>query len=168
MTTMQPYNRRSALAAIGGTIVASLAGCTGDDNGDSDGDGDDGDGGGDPVERANTFLSDNDANTYDGSLVDETGSDEVTIAVGGGDGTAFEPAGVRVDSGTTIVFEWTGEGGNHNVVPTGDTDFEDFGQSETIDEEGHTVEETFEETGVATYICEPHAAQGMYGAVVVE
>lgn len=160
---MNPINRRSAIVALGGTIAVSLAGCTGDD-GDDGGDSD----GGDPVERGNAFLSDNDASLYEGELVDETGSDEVTISVGAGTGTAFDPPGVRVDTGTTVIWEWTGQGGNHNVVPTGDTDFEDFGQSETTDEEGYTIQNTFEEAGVAMFLCEPHAAQGMYGAVVIE
>ena len=106
------------------------------------------------------YLSD--ANEYD-SLQDMTGEDSVTVAVGAGNGLAFDPAGIRVDSGTTVTWEWTGEGGQHNVVDEGGA-FE----SELIDEEGHTFEYTFEEGGNVLYFCQPHRGVGMKGAVVVE
>ena len=101
---------------------------------------------------------------YDG-VVDETGADEVTIEVGaqGNDGAfAFGPAAVRVDSGTTVVWEWTGEGGQHNVVAE-DGSFE----SELVGDEGHTFEFTPEDSGVFKYACGPHKAMGMKGALVV-
>jgi len=101
---------------------------------------------------------------YDG-VVDRTGESEVTVEVGaqGNDGNfAFGPAAVRVDPGTTVVWEWTGAGGSHNVVAD-DGSFE----SELVDEEGHTFEQTFDEEGVAKYVCTPHKAMGMKGAVVV-
>jgi halocyanin-like protein len=109
------------------------------------------------------FLSD--ASNYD-SPVDETGSDQVTVQVGaeGNDGNfAFEPAAVRVSSGTEVVWEWTGQGGGHNVVHE-DGAFE----SEITDEEGFTFSHTFEEAGNFLYFCEPHRSVGMKGAVIVE
>jgi halocyanin-like protein len=69
---------------------------------------------------------------------------------------------VAVSSGTTVVWEWTGQGGGHNVS----ADSGDF-ESETVEEEGHTFEYTFEETGTQEYVCTPHQAVGMKGAVVV-
>lgn len=173
MRVMTHLPRRTVLRSAAGTLVlGTLAGCTGDDDGnggdgDSDSDGDDGNGD-DPETRADTWLSDNNANEYDGSVADHTGEDEVTVMVGAGNGRAFDPPAIRIDTGTTVIWEWTGQGGNHNVVPDGDTDFEDFGQQEQTDEEGHTAESTFDEAGVGLYVCQPHAAQGMYGAVIVE
>ncbi|MFC7098924.1 halocyanin domain-containing protein [Halobaculum marinum] len=101
---------------------------------------------------------------YDG-VVDETGSGSVTVQVGSeanGGAYGFSPAAVRVDPGTTVTWEWTGNGGSHNVVDEGGA-FE----SELVGESGHTFEHTFEETGVYRYACTPHKAMGMKGAVVV-
>jgi halocyanin-like protein len=100
---------------------------------------------------------------YDG-LVDETGSSEVTIEVGvsGNNGpNGFGPAAVRVDPGTTVVWEWTGNGG-HNVVAE-DGAFE----SELLGKGGHTFEQTFDSEGVVKYYCNPHKVMGMKGVVVV-
>ena len=102
------------------------------------------------------------ANNFDGSVTDATGQDEVTVDVGAGDGLAFGPAAVHVDNGATVVWEWTGEGGSHNVVHEGGN-FE----SELTAEEGFTFEQTFEEDGVYNYYCQPHKSLGMKGSVVV-
>ncbi len=119
--------------------------------------------------RVDEYLTENDARLYEGDIEDNTGEDEVTIAVGAGDeGFAFDPPATRIDAGATIVWEWTGEGGGHNVVPDGDTDFDDFGEEEIIDSDDHEVEETFEEEGVGLYVCEPHAGVGMFGGFIVE
>jgi halocyanin-like protein len=105
-----------------------------------------------------------DVGNFEG-VVDETGKSEVTVNVGAqGNGGAFGfgPAAVRVDPGTTVVWEWTGEGGTHNVVAE-DGAFE----SESVGEAGHTFEHAFEEEGVTKYACTPHEAMGMKGAIVV-
>jgi halocyanin-like protein len=126
------------------------------------GGGNGGGGGGVPGE-VDEFLSD--ANLYEGSAADMTGQDEVSVAVGAGDnGIAFDPPAIRVDAGTTVVWEWTGEGGAHNVVAEDDT----FNSGETVDSGDETFEYTFEETGNYTYVCTPHAGIGMKGAVIVE
>ena len=106
-----------------------------------------------------------DVGNYDG-VVDETGSDSVTVEVGveaNGGAYGFGPAAVRVDPGATVTWEWTGNGGSHNVAAAGDASFE----SELVGDGGHTFEHTFEETGVYRYACTPHKALGMKGAVVV-
>ena len=77
---------------------------------------------------------------------------------------AFAPAAVRVSPGTTVVWEWTGNGGTHNVVNREDGLFE----SELTVSEGHTFEYTFEESGEYRYVCIPHETLGMVGVVVVE
>ena len=142
--------RRTVLRGVGTLAVAgALAGCGGDGGG----------GGSDGL----GYLS----NTSNYSeVLDKTGQDEVQIMVGtrgNGANWAFSPAAIRVDQGTTVLWEWTGKGQQHNVV-SNDGDFE----SELTAEEGHTFDYTFDETGTYLYHCTPHEAAGMKGAVVVE
>ncbi|QSG09135.1 halocyanin domain-containing protein [Halapricum desulfuricans] len=104
------------------------------------------------------------ANGFGGSTTDLRGQEEVTIAVGAGsDGYAFDPAAVWVDPGTTIVWEWTGAGGDHNVVG----ESVEFTSGDPVGEEGYTYEQTFAESAVVTYYCSPHENLGMLGAVAV-
>ncbi|SHH03307.1 halocyanin domain-containing protein [Halobaculum gomorrense] len=101
---------------------------------------------------------------YDG-VVDRTGQSSVTVEVGveaNGGYYGFGPAAVRVDPGTTVTWEWTGQGSTHNVVAEGGA-FE----SELVAEAGHTFEHAFESAGVYRYACTPHKPLGMKGAVVV-
>ncbi|SDE71522.1 halocyanin domain-containing protein [Halorientalis regularis] len=100
-----------------------------------------------------------DTTNYDGEVVDMTGQDSITIGVGG-NGLVFSPPAVRVDPGTTVTWEW--QGGRHNVVGEN----RDFDSGEPTSEVGATFEQTFEETGVVKYLCEPHAGI-MQGVVVV-
>ncbi|WP_247008464.1 halocyanin domain-containing protein [Halorientalis litorea] len=130
------------------------------EGGGGEGDGESGGGGGGEPDFGG-YLSD--ANNYDG-VVDATGQDEVTVDVGAGDtGLAFGPAAVHVDAGATVVWEWTGEGGAHNVVAE-DADFE---SGSPVGQAGNTYEYTFEEDGVYNYYCQPHKGSGMLGSVVV-
>lgn len=180
---MTQLNRRTFLQATGAVSVGvGLAGCSGD-GGDGGGGGYGGDetetetptetATGTPTETATgspDYVDEEpdyggwleDANNYD-RTVDATGQDTVTVMVGAGNGFAFGPAAVQVSSGTTVVWEWAGKGGDHNVVDQ-DGAFESPLQSE----EGATFEYTFEETGIHEYFCNPHKTAGMKGAVVVE
>lgn len=102
----------------------------------------------------------------DGGFKDARGSKEVTVQVGAqgnGGSFAFSPAGLWVDTGTTVKWEWTGQGGGHNVHATEGADF----QSEIFSEPGVHFQHTFEEGGIVNYQCDPHAALGMKGAVAV-
>lgn len=105
---------------------------------------------------------------FDGT-VDYTGQSEVIVTVGAsGNGGyyAFAPPAIRVDPGTTVTWEWTGEGGSHNVV-----DNDGAYESELVGDSGHTFSHTFEEGDssprISKYYCGPHQALGMKGAVVV-
>jgi len=98
----------------------------------------------------------------------------VTVAVGasGNDGNfAFSPAGIWIDPGTTVTWEWTGEGGEHNVVANTeegpDPDHPGVDSGEAVEEEGHTYQFTFEEPGMTPYVCVPHRSLSMFGAVAV-
>jgi serine/threonine-protein kinase len=159
--------RRKFIAATGATAATvALAGCSsGGDNGD---DGGNGGGGASVPDAVDSYLSDNSANGYNGSAVDETGSSSVTIEVGAGDqGLAFAPAAVVVDAGTEVVWEWTGNGGAHNVV-SADNSAMSFNSGESVSEEGTTFSQTFDSAGNQLYYCTPHQSLGMHGAVIVE
>ncbi len=138
--------RRAVLGALGGTLTVALAGCLSDD--------------GDIEEETygDWFAG---ANNFEGTS-DQTGEDTVTVDVGADEGLAYDPAAVRVTVGTTIIWEWTGLGGGHDVA-------EEDGvfASDTYVDEGETFEHTFEESGVYRYFCTPHQTQGMVGAVEV-
>lgn len=101
---------------------------------------------------------------YDG-VVDRRGHSEVHIlvgAAGNGGAFAFDPAAVRIDPGTTVIWEWTGDGGQHNVYDE-DVGYESPMQSKA----GATYALTFNGRGVSKYACAPHEAIGMKGAIVV-
>lgn len=106
-------------------------------------------------------------NANNGDTVEDLrGNDQVTVEVGAGSGFAFNPAGVWIDPGTTVQFEWTGEGGAHNVVAEDDAtaDLDSGGAKDTS---GVGYEYTFEDGGISNYYCVPHQAQGMLGAIAV-
>lgn len=95
-------------------------------------------------------------------VVDATGQDEVTVEVGAeanGGPYGYGPAAVRIDPGTTVIWDWVA--GRHNVVAE-DGSFE----SEFHTDSG-TYERTFEEAGVTQYYCTPHKQMGMKGAIIV-
>ncbi len=102
-----------------------------------------------------------------GTYEDARGEDEVTVMVGADDdGLAFDPTLLWVDEGTEITWEWTGDGGGHNVETVdGPAEL----QSETVDEEGFTYEyETSEDdAGITHYYCAPHDAVGMHAGLAV-
>ena len=119
-----------------------------------------------PRERVDSFLSD--VENYGGEIMDARGMDEVVVAVGAegnGGAFAFEHPAIAIDSGSTVSWRWTGEGGQHNVASQGPTDFE-F-SSGTPKVSGDPYEHTFDGAGVGTYVCDPHVSLGMKGAVVV-
>jgi len=71
----------------------------------------------------------------------------------------------------TVVWEWTGEGGGHNVVhvPEDEEELEiedatgadePVFETDITDEEGFTFEHQFEDTGTYLYVCEPHRQRG--------
>ncbi len=136
------------MAATASTALAGLAGCLSGGSGGDDG------------PSLDDWLGD--LAEYDGP-VDRTGEDEVAVTVGAGnDGLAFDPLAVTVDVGTTVVWEWTGRGGRHNVV-----DRDGAFASEYHDTESATFEYTFDDAGTYAYYCEPHRTLGMKGGVRV-
>lgn len=101
-------------------------------------------------------------------IVDYTGQNEVTIDVGAGDvGFAFDPAAIRIDAGTTVSWEWTGQGGFHNVASVESSDSE-FNSGNAVSEEGSTFEQSFQNAGIQLYQCTSHQANGMLGGIDVQ
>ena len=106
-----------------------------------------------------------DADNYSGSVTDMRGEEEVTVEVGtqgNGGPNAFSPAAIHVDVGTTVQFEWTGDG-VHNVVEDGGG----YSSGNAVGAAGVNFEHTYEESGISKYYCDPHLGLGMKGAVVV-
>ena len=107
-----------------------------------------------------------DVDNYDGTH-DYRDEEAVTVTVGAGDnGLLFDPAAILIDPGTTVTWEWTGEGGAHNVVATDET----FDSGDTVDAEGETFEYTFDDVSEGdtfNYVCVPHEAVEMKGAVAI-
>ncbi|GAB3694508.1 cupredoxin domain-containing protein [Halorubrum pallidum] len=164
-------SRRRYVAGTGAVLtLGTLAGCSG--GGGDGGDGESGSDGGSGAEALDDvpsaideYLSD--ARLYEGTILDYTGEDEVTVSVGAGEvGYAFDPAAIRIDAGTTVVWEWSGQGGAHNVQSADDSDT-DFDSGSAVTEEGTTFEQTFESAGVQLYYCLPHQTSGMLGGIDV-
>ncbi|KKF39074.1 halocyanin [Halorubrum saccharovorum] len=105
-----------------------------------------------------------------GSYQDARGESEVTVQVGAGDqGLAFDPTLLWVDPGTTITWEWTGNGGDHNVQTVEGGGPASLDSGDPVGEEGATYEyETSEEdVGITHYHCVPHTAVGMHAGLAV-
>ncbi|QKG91832.1 halocyanin domain-containing protein [Halorubrum sp. Atlit-8R] len=105
-----------------------------------------------------------------GSYTDARGQDSVTISVGAGsNGLAFDPTLVWVDEGTTITWEWTGAGGDHNVQTVDDGGPASLDSGDPVGEEGYTYEyeTSSEDAGITHYHCVPHTAVGMHGGIAV-
>lgn len=170
----QARSTRRAFTIGAATILGgvSLAGCSGGSGGD---DGGDGGSGGDGSGGGESGDTDGDTPSFDGwfegvdnydGVADRTGTDSTTVQVGtdaNGGAYGFGPAAIRVSTGTTVAFEWTGEGGQHNVAER-DGAFE----SDMYQEAGVHFEHEFGEAGTYAYVCTPHEALGMKGAIVVE
>ena len=87
-------------------------------------------------------------------------------------GIAYGPSAVAVSSGTEVLWEWTGEGGAHNVEAEpdeqiGESDYE-FSSGDPVDGADNEYSYTFDESGIALYHCEPHLSLGMKGSIVVD
>lgn len=151
--------RRDLLRAVGGGTVATaaaLAGCEEDPPG-----GECPELPSEPNYRG--YLDD--VSTYDHTC-DRRNFESVTVEVGlqGDIGYyQFGQPAVAVTPGTEVTWEWTGRGGAHNVAARRGT----FRSGDPVDEDGHTFSQTFSDPAIYTYLCEPHASQGMKGAVYV-
>lgn len=156
-TERRSFLRLGGLVAVGG--VAAIAGCSG---GGTDDDGDEVTYV--PQEPNYQGWFENVSN-YKGT-VEARGQDELRVTVGakGANGYYyFGPAAVAVSPGTSVIWEWNGKGGTHNVVSSSGA----FTSGQLVDEKGHTFVNEFVNPGVYRYFCSPHQSLGMKGAVFV-
>jgi halocyanin-like protein len=157
MDESSDVSRRAVLRGGAGAATATAAGTA------TAQEGADGDGGGGGTERPvwPDYVSD----ARDQGYEDLRGQSDVTIQVGAGsDGLSFAPTFVWIDPGTQVTWEWTGEGGGHNVVANSGADFR---SGDPVSEAGTTFTHTFEEAGMVDYYCNPHEGLGMKGAIAV-
>lgn len=118
-----------------------------------------------------------DTSNFTGTTSDAREVEEIVVEVGveGNDGpNAFGPPAILVEPGTTVTFQWTGNG-FHNVIHQPNTDpdrseelfnsNDEFGSA--VESPGSPWEFTFEEAGLYPYYCGPHQSLGMQGIVVV-
>jgi len=162
-------NRREFVQTAGGATagVATLgaAGPAAAQEGTESGGGEGG--GGDTAPDYGGFLDSVGNFSGPGSTVDATGQGTVTVEVGvqaNGGAYGFGPPAVHVDNGATVEWEWTGNGGGHNVK-SADSGPLDSGSSTSS--AGVNYKHTFEEDGIYNYVCVPHEGLGMKGSIVV-
>ncbi|MFB6159797.1 MAG: plastocyanin/azurin family copper-binding protein [Haloferacaceae archaeon] len=79
-----------------------------------------------------------------------------------GGGYVFDPPAVRVDPGTTVVWEWMTERGPHGITAA-DGSF----TAERSRQVGNRYAVRFDGEGVVKYECADHGGEGMRGVVVV-
>jgi halocyanin-like protein len=102
-----------------------------------------------------------------GEIKDLRGNKEVTVEVGaGGQGVAFAPSGIWIDTGTKVTFEWVGNQ-SHNILFDSQPDGAGVSDYESLEGSGFTTSITFETKGVYKYYCQPHKSLGMVGGVAV-
>ncbi|MFB6223123.1 MAG: halocyanin domain-containing protein, partial [Haloarcula sp.] len=107
-----------------------------------------------------------DANGYDGEPRRYGPESRPTVMVGEeiDSGLAFSPSAIEVPPMTTVRWDWTGNGGQQNVVALDGT----FDSGRTNAQPGTGYHYFFEETGEYRYVSEPHRDDGMKGAVIVK
>lgn len=96
------------------------------------------------------------------------GEDEVRVMVGAGEnGYQYEPPAISITPGTTVVWEWTGTGGKHNVEADNKNWQNPQGLTATG---GHSWSREFSrsDSGTHLYKCMPHESLGMKGGVFVD
>lgn len=109
------------------------------------------------------YLSD--ANFYDGNMV--VGVPLVAVGTPGPK-TGFDPAAIKVATGTEVTWEWANDDQAHNVTSAPTSDRPQVLDSGTPKEAGSaTYRHTFDEPGIYRYICGVHRAQTARGVVVV-
>lgn len=167
-----PSTRRQFLASTGLTALAVTAGCVSAGNSGSAGENGTETTTPTPTETAtpsstpeslDDWLSD--ANGYDGEPRQYGPAERPLIMVGEetDDGLAFDPPVIEVSPMTNVRWDWTGHGGQQNVVALDGT----FDSGRTNAQPGTGYHYIFDEVSEYPYVSEPHRDEGMKGAVIV-
>lgn len=150
----RPRSRRRVLLASGAALSVALAGCTDGSMTDEQ-----------PAGPDNETETAGDDEATDGGMGE--GADDAQIVTVGPDGDpVFDPDQVQVQRGGTVRWEWASSG--HTVTPTSVPEGVGWTGTSEPQDEGHTYEHRFQVVGTYEYQCDPHAEDGMVGAVVVE
>ena len=149
------HTRRAVLGATA-AMATGLAGCTGG-----------GDGGSEPTATATRTPTDTPASEpTDTATPEPTVQADETVVVGPDGDLSFDPAELRVDVGTTVLWRW--DSGGHTVTVESQPDRADWqGTGEETHSSGFTLSHTFEVAGTYEYVCVPHESAGMVGSVRV-
>lgn len=155
---MRRASRRRYVQGIGVLTTGVIAGCSGSG----------GDGGAVGTVTAPDEVAEylSETSNFAGNMEDETDADRTLVAVGaeGNDGHfAFEPPAVQVTTETTIEWDWTGSGNEHNIVERSDY----FSSGSPVSGPDKSFEISIQESGTYLYYCRPHESVGMRGAIVV-
>jgi halocyanin-like protein len=114
-------------------------------------------------EPVDEYLSD--ANFYDGNMA--VGVPFVAVGIPG-PRTGFDPAAIKVSTGTEVTWVWATDDQLHSVTSASTSDGTRVLDSGTPRRGSSiTYRHTFEEPGVYRYYCGVHRAQSARGAVVV-
>jgi halocyanin-like protein len=117
------------------------------------------------LQRSTSWFQD--TTNYGGGYEDLRNEAPVQVRVGtpaNSGNFGFDPVAVRIEAGTTVEWQWTGQGGAHNVVDQQNT----FRSGAPESGGGITYTHTFDETGWYRYKCTNHETFGMVGAVFVD
>jgi halocyanin-like protein len=99
---------------------------------------------------------------------DHRAEEEVRVMVGAGkNGFLFDPPAITITPGTTVVWEWTGEGGQH-VVAERDGAWQNPEGLVESEEHSWSREFTRSNAGTHLYECWPHRSSGMKGGIFVD
>lgn len=154
---MDSPDRRQFLQLSGVAALTTLAGCS---------NGEDPDEGKPRVSDEPNYRGwFNGVSNYD-STIDARGQSEVTVKVGsqGNNGYfAYAPPAVAVSPGTEVRWEWTGDGGAHDVSAEQGA----FDSGEPVRNPESPFTYTFDSPAIYKYFCTPHRTLGMRGAVFV-
>ncbi|WP_123535616.1 plastocyanin/azurin family copper-binding protein [Halosimplex salinum] len=113
-----------------------------------------------------------------------TGADDSTdaagdVVVGPGGSYVYDPDEYTVTAGETVTWYFDSPAHNVGCVPDDNrqvslpddaepfASYDEGSPGQTV-QQGETYEHTFETPGEYTYVCIPHARQGMVGTVIVE
>ncbi|MDS0259810.1 plastocyanin/azurin family copper-binding protein [Haloarcula sp. S1CR25-12] len=160
-------NRRHFIAALTAGVTGTLAGCGGTESAT-------------PSEASTETDTDSPVETQtdtDSPMETETETDATgtpdsagqTVVVAPDGSLRFSPESFTVPAGSTVTWEWGGNG--HNVkaetTPSGSDWSGTPGDGSTTYGSGHTYSHTFETAGEYEYYCAPHQSVGMTGSFTV-
>lgn len=103
-------------------------------------------------------------NTYNGNMV--VGISSVGVGASGAQ-VGFDPAAIKVATGTTVTWEWVSGGERHSVTSVDSVSERRAFSSGPKIGAGTTYRHTFERPGIYRYICGIHRTAGARGVVVV-